>query len=432
LLKPFLSTAKEVSMLRRLVSRLGLIPGHLIVTEREIGTRELFAMLIKIAWAFRGTAFYLLRKKGIRATLKFLYVKLFVPGGEGSGGAALFLIGPLIKRFPRLAPYPRYIEMEVITVCNRKCILCEHTYWNEENRHLSFEEFKHIVDQFPKLKWTNLTGEGSAFLNRDYIKMIRYLKEKDIPVYLVDHLDSIDKETARELVEIGVDGIYVSIDGATKETYEKIKVGCNFDRMVQNLNYFLELKKEMKSPIPVFCFRLVVNTLNVHEMPQFIELVSSFGNRELLGAGSYVDFAGLLDFPEIKHLKVDNVPQEILKATIAKMREHDVHVVFAHTEVQKLPPLESCLCWMEPYIMMRGYVVPCCSVLMSNRREWLREHSLGNVFDKPFNDIWYSERYKAFRKLINRPQGKVPLLCLGCRSFDTTEGAKKYGVDMEL
>ncbi len=413
-------------MLRR------LIPGNFAVSERILGKRTLLAMLLKMAWAYKRTLIYSLKKGGIKAAINFVYIKTFVPVGEGGGAAAFFIIGPLIKRFPRLAPYPRNIEIEVTTVCNRKCIICEHTYWKEKSRHLSLEEFKHIADQFPRLRWANLTGEGSAFLNKDYLSMLKYLKAKSIPLFLVDHFDSMDEKIAKELIQIGVDGIYISMDGATKETYEKIQVGCDFDRVVKNIKNFVALKEEMKSPIPELCFRFIVTTLNVHEMPQFVELVSSFGDRDSLGDGSHVDFAGLLEFAEIAHLKVPEVPEEILRDTVTAGEKHGVLLTFAHTQLQELPPLESCLAWMEPYIMMGGYVLPCCAVLMSNKREWLRQHSFGNVFEKSFEEIWYSERYTRFRQMVNKPHGKVPLFCKGCRGYNTVEREQSYGVDMEL
>lgn len=88
------------------------------------------------------------------------------------------------------------MEIEVTTVCDKQCIFCEHTFWKkeeQESRHLSFEEFKFIAGQFPVLRWVNLTGEGSAFLNKDYFKMISYLREKyDTAIYLVDHLSDIN------------------------------------------------------------------------------------------------------------------------------------------------------------------------------------------------------------------------------------------------
>ncbi|KKL09877.1 hypothetical protein LCGC14_2561510, partial [marine sediment metagenome] len=39
----------------------------------------------------------------------------------------------------------------------------------------------------------------------------------------------------RNLIKWGVDRIYWSLDGVTKETYEKIRVGANFDKVVENV-----------------------------------------------------------------------------------------------------------------------------------------------------------------------------------------------------
>lgn len=409
-----------------------ILPGGLPLSQEILGTKEIFAMILRVAWAYRRTMKYMLRKGGIRAVVNFLFVKIFVPIGEGSGAAAYFIVGPMIRRFPQLAPYPYNIEVEITTRCNKRCIVCEHTYWNEPSVDLSFEDFRKIVDQFPRLKWVNLTGEGDAFLNRDYLKMIRYLKMKKVPVYLVDSFDLINEEIAKELVEMGVDGIYVSMDGATKETYEKIKVGCSFERSIKNIKNLIELKKKMESPIPELCFRYVVTTLNVHEMPKFVELVRSFGDRNSLGDGSRLEYCGLLVFDEIEHLNVPKIPEEIIQKTIMEMRKHNVNMVFCHTEPAKHPSINHCLNWMEPYIMIGGYVLPCCAVLMSNKREFLRQHSFGNIFEKSFKDIWYSERYRKFRQTVTKPDAKMPLLCKDCRAYETREREQKYGIDMEL
>jgi MoaA/NifB/PqqE/SkfB family radical SAM enzyme len=409
-----------------------ILPGGLTLSEQVLGTKDLFAMILRTAWAYKRTISYSLKKKGIKAAANFLFVKVFVPIGEGSGAAAFFFLGPLIRRFPQLAPYPYNVEIEITTRCNKRCTICEHTYWNEPSIDLSFEDFKKIVDQIPKLKWVNLTGEGDAFLNKDYLKMIRHLKSKNIPVYLVDSFDLINEKTAEELVKMGVDGIYVSFDGATKETYEKIKVGCSFDRSLKNIRNLIELKKKMNSPVPELCFRYVVTTLNVNEMPKFVELVSSFGARESLGDGSRIEYCGLLVFDEIEHYYVPKIPESILKTTVIKKRELNVDVMFCHTEPHRFPSINNCLAWMEPYIMMGGYVLPCCAVLMSNKRDFLRKHCLGNILKTPLKDIWYSERYKRFRYTVNKPNAKVPLLCAGCRAYDTTAREQKYGVDMTL
>lgn len=82
--------------------------------------------------------------------------------------------------------------------------------------------------------------------------------------------------------------------------------------------------------------------------------------------------------------------------------------------------------------MMKGYVMPCCAVMMSNNREFLREHSLGNVFENHFREIWYSERYTRFRKTVNDDSKPVPALCAGCRAFETKHRIETHGVDDTL
>jgi MoaA/NifB/PqqE/SkfB family radical SAM enzyme len=279
----------------------------------------------------------------------------------------------------------------------------------------------------------NLTGEGDAFLNPDYLKMIRYLKAKGVSVYLVDSFDLINKEIAYELVNMGVDGIYVSMDAATKETYEKIKVGCRFDRVTQNLKNLLEIKRQLGSPIPEMCFRFVINKLNVHEMADFVKLVRGMGTRREYGDGSKIHYAGLLDYPEIHDMYMPVIPDEYVKETLAVQRSdpENLPVVFAHTEPSKNPSIDRCLAWMEPYfaIVPHNMVLPCCAVLMSNSRKFLSEYCFGDYTKEPFRKIWSHSYYKWFRATVTRPDAPVPALCRGCRAYDTTWREKRYGID---
>ena len=411
------------------------LPSGMVVSSKIMGFGNFIKMIFRMGWAYKRTLFYYFRKHGFKGAWTFFYVKFFVPVGEGAGGVAYFVLKPILKKFPMLAPYPRYLEVEITTICNKLCIHCEHTYWpmvDQERRHMNLEQFKKIVDQFPKLKWVNLTGEGSAFLDKDYVEMLRYLKNKGVAIYLVDHLSDITEDVLEELIKMDIEGIYVSLDAATKETYEKIKVGCNFDNVIRNLRKIIELKKKYNKPVPELCFRYVILKQNLHEMPDYIDLIASLGTRKWLGDGSRVDFCGILDFKEIKDFAVDKLPKDIVEETIKRMKKHDIFGVFSHSEADKNPPVENCLAWMEPYIMMGGYVLPCCAVMMSNVRPQLREKSFGNLYEKPMKEIWNSDRYRNFRKSVNNPNKPISPFCASCRAFDTKERIKKSGVDQKL
>lgn len=383
--------------------------------------------LLKIPWKYRRSIWYLLRRKGIKSVLNFLFVKYFVADEGGELAVLNNFIGA--TKLSSLAPYPFKVEVEHTTVCNKKCIICEHTHWKEKSERLRLEQFKQIVEKFPKLKWVNITGEGDNFLNPDFLKIIEYLRVKNISVNFVDEFDFIDSSNAKKLIDLGVNCIWISMDGATRETYEKIKIGCNFERALNNIKTLLRLKKEFGFPFPILCFRFIVSKLNYQEMPKMVELVHSLGD---LGEGSKLEFAGLLTFKEIEHLYLPEVPREVVEATKKKAKELRVNVSFSHFQKSELPNVNKCTAWMEPYIMIGGYVLPCCAVLMSNRRDFLREYAFGNIFKKPFKEIWYSERYKNFRKIVLKRNEKIPILCAGCRGYNTKNREKKYGVQASI
>ena len=183
----------------------------------------------KLLWHSRGIIWFLNKKRGFRSAYNFILVKLFV---KEAGPAVM---NPLYSIFPSLAPYPTQIEVEATTRCHLKCAICERSYWKEKPDDMSFDNFLKLVNQFPRLKWVGFAGIGSNFLNQNYIKMMKYLKDKNVYVSFVDHFDRTTADISKEIVAIGVDQIEISMDGATKETYEKIKVGTNFERSIKNL-----------------------------------------------------------------------------------------------------------------------------------------------------------------------------------------------------
>lgn len=355
-----------------------------------------------------------------------------MPTGEGAGELAYYFIGGILQKYPQLVPYPEYIEIEMTTRCNKRCVICEHTFMNEPSLDLSFADFKHLTGQF-NLRWVNLTGEGDAFLNKDYLKMVQYLKDNGTSVFLVDSFDLITKDVAEILVRSHVDGIYISMDGATKETYESIKVGCNYDKVLTNIKNLLQWKKELKSPIPEICFRFIVNKKNVHEMADFVKVLNSIATRKEWGDGSKIHFAGLLDYPEIHHLYMDTIDAKYIERTleVVKSNPEGLPAVFAHTQEVTNPSINQCLAWAEPYFALVPYhmALPCCAVMMSNSRKKLGDYAFGDYTKQPFKEIWNSPYYKWFRQTVTNPKGKVPALCAGCRAYDTTRRMGLYGVD---
>jgi pyrroloquinoline quinone biosynthesis protein E len=284
---------------------------------------------------------------------------------------------------------------------------------------MSFEEFKSIVDQFPKLKWIGLTGIGESFLNKDFMKMLKYVKSKNILVELYDTFYFIDKQVAKELIELEIDKIFLSMDAATKETYEKIRVGSNFEKVTNNVRYLFQLKKKKRAFFPKIAFHYIVNRLNLSEIPQYIELVHSLSG----GEETIIQFTRMLHkFKEVKDLFVE-IPEEIIRLAEEKAKKFNIPITW-NADVPKFkPPVTRCIEWTMPFIFVTGHVIPCCSGNEAGHREFQKETALGNVFEQSFKEIWYGEKYKTLRKMLSR--GEIPLPCKNCCLYDTEPKGRK-------
>jgi MoaA/NifB/PqqE/SkfB family radical SAM enzyme len=375
-----------------------------------------------------------------RRTLRYLWVKdkksfynhiftTYFIRGEDCGKGVLDPVWKLTGRSPFLWD----LEMEVTTACYLKCIHCEHTYFDKSylNQHLSLETFKKVLDNIPNLHWINLTGEGTAILNPDFTEMVKEVKRRGIYLDFSHDFVKLDTFLALRWIMCGVDRIYWSFDGCTKETYEKIRLGANFDKVCENIKIFVELKKRMKSPIPEICFRFAFFKDNINEVtmiPSFLyNLVD--GNVKDYGDEPSINIVALLEFKETKGWERE-IPNAIIQKVNKECKELGFKVYWSHTThiEEEKPPLDYCTFWSEPYIMITGHVVPCCAVLMSNNRPNLERMAFGNINEQTLKDIWNNPYYKSFRKQVVNPHTAVPEVCMGCRVFNTKTRAKKYGV----
>lgn len=309
------------------------------------------------------------------------------------------------------APYPQYIEVETTTACNLKCRICEHTYWDEPNVHMTFDQFKYIVDQFPALKWIGMTGIGEAWTNPDFEKMLRYIKSRGVYVELYDSFYYTDSEKARLQVDLGIEKIFVSLDGATKETYEKIRVGSDWDLVTRNIVKLDQWKKRLNKYFPELCFHFIVTNDNIHEMVDYLDMI-----RELGVDTHFVQYTRMLHpFPEVKDQFVE-IPDDVKEAVLKRGGELGLQIGWNATVPQHKPPASTCLAWWMPFVFCDGTVIPCCALNEQNDRKWQRDTALGNIFETPFREIWWNDEYVNMRKQLY--EGTTPRNCARCSIYE--------------
>ena len=311
---------------------------------------------------------------------------------------------PLPTLLNLLHPYPTGIEMEITTKCGLKCIMCEHTYWKEPARDMTFEQFTSIIDQFPNLRWIGLTGIGEGSLHKDWNRMLWYLDQKDIQIEFFDTLNFVDEEDLKVWTDLGIWLLWLSIDATTKSMYEKVRVGGDYWKVIRNAQKLFELKDKRTT----IWFHYIVNKHNIDEMLQFVDLVDNLRQ----GWDTTIQFTRILHgFKEIEDLYVE-LPKELRQEVEERGKGKGIGVVWNADVPEKKPSMKKCLEFFEPFIFASGHVIPCCAGNEANRRDFQKDTALGNIHETPFKEIWNGERYVQLRRMLR--EGKIPPPCVKC------------------
>jgi hypothetical protein len=103
------------------------------------------------------------------------------------------------------------------------------------------------------------------------VEKVRYAKQKGIAeVGMISNGSLISEATARGMIDAGLDAINISVDASGKETFERTRVGLNYDRVIGNIERLVQIRAELgrKRPKLILSF---VRQGNTADEQAFIE-----------------------------------------------------------------------------------------------------------------------------------------------------------------
>lgn len=298
-------------------------------------------------------------------------------------------------------PFLRYaIDMEPINCCNLKCPHCQVTHWSKPAARLTLESFRKILDQFPRLRIAKLQGMGEPLLNRELVDILKEGERREVELRFTTNGMLCDESVAARLVTLNDTRVVFSVDGATPEVFERIRVGSDFKKVCENIKCLVEARGDRKQP--EICFWTVVTKKNEHQLHEIILLAKELG-VDYVTFQTFLSNWGKQEFDEY----VD--PERTNSDRLADARqfagENGVDLrIYSDNFLTKGKPCQ--LPWMSAYIAANGDVVPCCVVADSDIVK------MGNVFEQDFRTIWNSKKHQDLREMIK--QHKLPKFCRAC------------------
>ncbi|HXV44329.1 MAG TPA: radical SAM protein [Anaerolineae bacterium] len=308
---------------------------------------------------------------------------------------------------------PQVVFIEVTNRCNLLCQTCPRTFFDREPlKTLSYAEFVQIAEQFPEMHRALLHGIGEPLLNKELPQIIKYLKGRGVQVIINSNGTLLTPAWQEALVESGLDEYRCSIDGATPETYARIRGANAFHKLVEGLEGLVKTKARLQAKTPRISIWCVGTKENLAELPGLVRLAARLGVPEVY-LQRMVYFARE---PEQQYgMARDNraifgpdhdYQEEIIAACEILSAELglDFRASGARDPRQSLQaarpadftPWQACMRpWTTAYVTANGNCLPCCiSPFATNNYSSL---ILGNLFERPFGEIWRDHLYQRFR-----------------------------------
>ncbi|MBN2644218.1 MAG: radical SAM protein [Desulfuromonadaceae bacterium] len=171
--------------------------------------------------------------------------------------------------------FPAEIAIETHAYCNLRCVICPYPSMERTKGKMSIELFRKIVDEVavtsPDTRlWVAIMGE--PMLDKNIMDHLRYAVEHGAPrVHVNTNGVLMSEQKSQDLINVGVEAVYVAIDAVTRETYDIVRPGGCFDDVVRNVEKFVELREKHSGKVPELSVQFVVMDENEHELEKFVE-----------------------------------------------------------------------------------------------------------------------------------------------------------------
>lgn len=334
------------------------------------------------------------------------------------------------------------IYVEATNRCNLECRTCIRNSWDEPLGQMSDSIFARVLDGlrvFSPVPTVFFGGFGEPLAHPRVIEMVAQAKALGGPVEMVTNGTLLTRDISRGLIEAGLDMVWVSIDGATPESYADVRLGAALPEVLANLSSLRDARDRASLNSPQVGIVFVAMKRNIADLPALVRLGHQLGVRrllvthvlpytsdmcqEVLYAQAMNDFKHLpslsgLDLPNID---INETSGEVLYRVLRSGENLSLGGVHLGDGKDRCPFIES----GATAIGWEGNLSPCLPLLHShtsflNRNERLsRRYGIGNLNKSSLSDLWYDPEYTAFRRRVQLFEFSF---CTSCGVCDLGQG----------
>ena len=271
---------------------------------------------------------------------------------------------------------PIEITLESTAKCNLYCPMCPRHIYTFDDESMDLDLFRKIVadcKDYVEFAWPY--GIGEPMIHPGIFEMIRITREAGIRTGMSTNATLLDDKRSDMLLDSGLDYLILAFDGATKETYEKYRVGAEFERTREYILNFLKKKRDRKSSI-FTVVQMVLLKDNQHEVDAYRKLWDIEGVDEVRFKRDEV------------HIDGSRIPDSQLEG----QRRNPCHLL-----------------WRGPlYVRYDGKAFPCCYMY--------DEEPIGDLREQSVMEVWNSPGMVGLREAHLAGDVSAYPLCMNCQA----------------
>lgn len=278
--------------------------------------------------------------------------------------------------------YPYAASIEPANYCNLSCPQCPtgRKEIQKTAQKLSYQDFSYMIDAMsPYLMYLNVYFQGESFLNADLANMIAYAHKKKIYTCVSTNGHFLTDKVIEQLKQAGLNRLIICLDGANQESYQKYRVGGNFEVVVDGI------KRCVSAGLPVEVQCLLLESTE-NEKQEIIRLVKALGVKKYYfkKAQFYNDYLLPKQEKNRRYIQLDD-------GTLRTKRKWK----------------NRCFrMWSSVIVDVHGRVLPCCY-------DKHAKHAYGNMLKESFVSIWQGDTSYLFRKQVFGNRASISM-CTNC------------------
>lgn len=337
-----------------------------------------------------------------------------------------------------------YIEPTV--ACNLDCITCFRNSWEQPIGRMDEETFEHILaglQEFSPIPDVYFGGIGEPLFHPRTVEWVRRVKKLGVRVELITNGTILTEKIAKELIDADLDILWVSIDGASPETYADVRLGAQLPRILENLKRFARLRKPGHFPRPEIGIAFVAMKRNIADLPKIIQLGKSLKAKyfsvsnlqpptaDLQGECLYTQSVRSVSYLHSFHLPTIDLPKidfnEYTRDVLFQVFNSQLNVSYAG---QNWSGANDTCRFVEDGTMSiawNGDVSPCWPLMhthytyLHNKPRLIKKHVIGNVKERSLSEIWMDAEYVAYRERLHNFVFAPCTFCGGCDLSESNE-----------